>query len=360
MNGSERRLVHDDDPQMSGVRSSTSNELAPRVVDEFTHRSLLGLGARSFAACPGCAGDRDDVRPRLNHPCGCGGTPLGVESCGVCSQLHRRPISVALVDDYDVVLKGVAHMFDNYRDRVVVAEIDANMSVSDPVDVSSYRTVPQPESDHQQIAELIDNSRAHHVSSTPGTFSRNSSTPPADWASTGICPRRFPPPISWLRSKRSSRARSSSATNARGASALGLDWPGRREGITDRESEILALITQGRATPRSHDSHVSARTPSSPTSAPSTARSVPRAESRPSSTASVTASRRIAIGSSTGWAALETNHGVMPGRSPGVADWRLPACNNCDGAEVVLGKLIYGAPSVVNRLRRPSLHICGS
>ena len=28
-------------------------------------------------------------------------------------------------------------------------------------------------------------------------------------------------------------------------SAPGLDWPGRLEGITDRESEILALITQG-------------------------------------------------------------------------------------------------------------------
>ena len=26
----------------------------------------------------------------------------------------------------------------------------------------------------------------------------------------------------------------------------GLDWPGRGEGITDRESEILALITQGK------------------------------------------------------------------------------------------------------------------
>lgn len=26
----------------------------------------------------------------------------------------------------------------------------------------------------------------------------------------------------------------------------GLDWPGRREGLSDREAEILALITQGR------------------------------------------------------------------------------------------------------------------
>ena len=33
----------------------------------------------------------------------------------------------------------------------------------------------------------------------------------------------------------------------RAHSAQGLDWPGRQEGITDRESEILALITQGKS-----------------------------------------------------------------------------------------------------------------
>ena len=31
----------------------------------------------------------------------------------------------------------------------------------------------------------------------------------------------------------------------RGRSAVGLDWPGQGEGLSDRESEILALITQG-------------------------------------------------------------------------------------------------------------------
>jgi DNA-binding NarL/FixJ family response regulator len=29
--------------------------------------------------------------------------------------------------------------------------------------------------------------------------------------------------------------------------AVGLDWPGRGEGLSDRESEILALITQGKS-----------------------------------------------------------------------------------------------------------------
>ena len=42
-------------------------------------------------------------------------------------------------------------------------------------------------------------------------------------------------------------ARRSSAMFRRGRSAVGLDWPGRGEGLSDRESEILALITQGKS-----------------------------------------------------------------------------------------------------------------
>ena len=38
----------------------------------------------------------------------------------------------ALVDDYDVVLMGVANMFNQYRDRVVVAEIDSNTPSTTP------------------------------------------------------------------------------------------------------------------------------------------------------------------------------------------------------------------------------------
>ena len=36
----------------------------------------------------------------------------------------NTPITVALIDDYDVVLMGVANMFDRYRDRVVAAAFD--------------------------------------------------------------------------------------------------------------------------------------------------------------------------------------------------------------------------------------------
>ena len=39
---------------------------------------------------------------------------------------QTAPVRVALVDDYDVVVTGLAHLFDAYRDRIVVAELDTN------------------------------------------------------------------------------------------------------------------------------------------------------------------------------------------------------------------------------------------
>ena len=73
------------------------------------------------------------------------------------------PITVALVDDYDVVVKGVANMLEPYRDRVVIAELDSTTSVKDTVDIVLYDSFAQPESDHEEIGVLVANPRAHRV-----------------------------------------------------------------------------------------------------------------------------------------------------------------------------------------------------
>src|ERR1700759_5230659 len=78
-------------------------------------------------------------------------------------QPPRAPITVALVDDYDVVVKGVANMLEPYRDRVVIAELDSTMSVKDTVDIVLYDSFAQPESDHEEIGTLVANPRARRV-----------------------------------------------------------------------------------------------------------------------------------------------------------------------------------------------------
>jgi len=98
----------------------------------------------------------------------------------------NSPITVALVDDYDVVLMGVANMFNQYRDRVVIVELDSNEPLEDAVDIVLYDCFAQPESDHEEIAVLVA-IRAHaELWSTPGTFTRTSSAAPSNTEHTGI------------------------------------------------------------------------------------------------------------------------------------------------------------------------------
>src|SRR5688572_4448793 len=42
----------------------------------------------------------------------------------------RTPVTIALVNDYDIVVMGIAHILDQYQDRVVIAELDTNVAVS--------------------------------------------------------------------------------------------------------------------------------------------------------------------------------------------------------------------------------------
>ncbi len=74
-----------------------------------------------------------------------------------------RPLHIALVNDYDVVVIGLAHLFDGYADRIVVAEMDANKTVVDDVDIVLYDSFAQPEADHDDITVLIDSPHARRV-----------------------------------------------------------------------------------------------------------------------------------------------------------------------------------------------------
>ena len=75
----------------------------------------------------------------------------------------RTPVTIALVNDYDIVVMGIAHILQQYRDRVVIAELDTNVAVSDMVDIVLYDCFAQPESDHDEISVLIRNPRARRV-----------------------------------------------------------------------------------------------------------------------------------------------------------------------------------------------------
>jgi DNA-binding NarL/FixJ family response regulator len=158
------------------------------------------------------------------------------------------PITVALVDDYDVVVLGVAHMFDRYRDRVTIAEIDTNEPVHDIVDIVLYDSFAQPESDHDEISVLINNRRARRVVVYTWNFHPDLIDSARRQGVHGYLSKTLPARdlIAALESVHAGDVVISDPP-PRVHRAAGLDWPGRGEGLTDRESEILALITQGKS-----------------------------------------------------------------------------------------------------------------
>jgi len=156
------------------------------------------------------------------------------------------PIRVALVNDYDVVLAGLARMLERYRDQVVIVEIDANEPVQDAADIVLYDSFAQPESDRDEISTLAANPRARRVvvytwNLHPDLIRSARRQGAHGYLSKTLSARDL---VAALEAVHAGEIVISDQLR-RARSAVGLDWPGRAEGLTDRESEILALITQG-------------------------------------------------------------------------------------------------------------------
>ena len=160
----------------------------------------------------------------------------------------RTPITIALVDDYDIVVMGIAHILEQYRDRVVIAELDTNVSVSDLVDIVLYDSFAQPESDHEEIGVLVRNPRARRVAVYTWNFDPDLIESARRQGVHGYLSKALPARelVDALEAIHGGEMVISDPP-FRARSINGLNWPGRSEGLTDRESEILALITQGKS-----------------------------------------------------------------------------------------------------------------
>jgi DNA-binding NarL/FixJ family response regulator len=160
---------------------------------------------------------------------------------------RTSPVRVALIDDYDVVVIGLAHMFDAYSDRVVVAEIDTNMPTNDRVDIALYDTFAQPEADRDDFSILIDHPHARRAVIYTWNFNADLIAIATQRGASGYLSKTLPAHalVAALEQINAGTV-VVSPDPGKSRTAVGLDWPGRAEGLTNREAEILALITQGK------------------------------------------------------------------------------------------------------------------
>jgi DNA-binding NarL/FixJ family response regulator len=160
----------------------------------------------------------------------------------------RLPIRVAAVNDYQLIVEGVASLLRRYPDRLHVCDriIIGDPIVGGPVDVALYDTygrvgiaapvlrtlVAQPEVERVAIfsldlrPELRDEARAAGAS---GFVSKALS---GDDIADALVRIAAGEPLE--------------AVGAAPHPAYEhLDWPGKREGLSERESQVLVLCSQG-------------------------------------------------------------------------------------------------------------------
>jgi len=160
-------------------------------------------------------------------------------------EASERPVRVALVNDYELVVVGVAALLEPFRDRVEVVELDSNLPVLRDVDVILYDTFGQVQGRGVDVEALVDGGSAKvvvyswnlHRLLVEDSFTAGVS----GYVSKGIEAEELVEAIERVHAGETVLPRTGGTVNPRPASA----WPGKEFGLSAREAEIIALITQG-------------------------------------------------------------------------------------------------------------------
>src|SRR5919112_3896808 len=77
--------------------------------------------------------------------------------------MPSAPIRVAIVNDYEIVVAGVAAMLAPHHERVSVVELDSGLPVLSTVDVILYDTFSQIQGDGVDLEDLVRDTEARVV-----------------------------------------------------------------------------------------------------------------------------------------------------------------------------------------------------
>ncbi len=151
-------------------------------------------------------------------------------------------VRVAVLNDYELVVRGVASMLEPFADRVAVVELDVRSPVSEGVDVVLYDTFGQVQGDSVDVTALVPSGAKLVVYSWNADDAMVAAATKAGvhgYVRKGATAEELVEVIEEVH-----HGRTAIRVGGAGRDDVG-SWPGQAEGLTAREAEILALICQG-------------------------------------------------------------------------------------------------------------------
>ena len=156
------------------------------------------------------------------------------------------PVRIAIVNDYEIVVAGIAAMLHPFADRVDVVELAAGAQVASDVDVVLSDTFGQVQGDGVDLDDLV-----HGSGALVCIYSWNVQAELVDAAlargASGYLSKALSAEevVSAIEAIHRGEVVRITPEDDGAEHSPASEWPGREHGLTQRESEVLALITQG-------------------------------------------------------------------------------------------------------------------
>jgi DNA-binding NarL/FixJ family response regulator len=156
------------------------------------------------------------------------------------------PVRVAAVNDYDLVVDGVAALLCRYPDRLLVCErILVGEPIEVPIDVALYDTFGRVGDTEEPLRRLVEDDLVVRVA----VFSFDFRPELITWAraagASGFISKALPGEVIADSLVRIAAGEYVELTSAEVTPDAALNWPGRSEGLSERESQVLVLSAEG-------------------------------------------------------------------------------------------------------------------
>ena len=156
-----------------------------------------------------------------------------------------RPLRVAIVNDYEIVVHGVAQMLAPHAARVEVIELDSRQTVSSPVDIVLCDSFGFIEGEGVDIADLVATGNGKVVMYSwvrnQEAIARALAQGAAGFVSKSLPAQELIEALEAIHRGETVTSDAGDDENPAG----GADHPGRDAGLSPREAEVLALIAKG-------------------------------------------------------------------------------------------------------------------
>jgi DNA-binding NarL/FixJ family response regulator len=159
-------------------------------------------------------------------------------------------VRVALINDHEIVVRGLERMLDDFSARIRVVELDVQSTVDSSVDVALYDTFSVTQVDQSDIDRVIDNPRVREVAVYSWNMHDDLVAAALRKGIRGYLSKSLDAPALVGALERVAAGEEvvlprSEVGRATTIDVRAGDWPGRAEGLSARQAEVVSLITAG-------------------------------------------------------------------------------------------------------------------